>query len=210
MEAEDTAIEALIQEAGHGDRAACDQLLGLYRERLRRMVAVRMDRRLAARLDASDVVQEALAEAHRHLPEYVHARPLPFYPWLRRLAWERLVGMTRQHILAGKRSVVREKPWSMALPEDSALDLAGRLVASGTSPSGRLSRRELRERVQAALAALDESDCEVLILRYLEQLSTRDTAAILGLSEGGVKSRLMRALTRLRGLLVDPPPETRP
>ena len=57
-----------------------------YRDRLRRLVAVRLDPRLAARADASDVVQEALADAARKLDGYLRDRPIPFYPWLRQLA----------------------------------------------------------------------------------------------------------------------------
>jgi RNA polymerase sigma-70 factor (ECF subfamily) len=207
MVSEDAAIDALLEGVRQGDGRACEQLLGMYRERLKRMVAVRIDRRLSSRVDPSDVVQDALAEANLHLPEYAKTRPIPFYPWLRRLAWERMVAMTRRHIGSSKRSVVREEPGTLGLPDESALDLADRLAASGTSPSGRLTRQELRDRIQLALLSLESPDREVLILRYLEQLSTRETAAVLGLSEGGVKSRLMRALVRLRALLDEPAAE---
>ncbi len=212
MVPEDALIEALLEAAKEGDRQACDRLLGMHRERLKRMVAVRMDRRLAPRVDPSDVVQDALAEANLHLRDYARERPLPFYPWLRRLAWERMIAMTRHHIGASKRSVIREEPRALCLPDESASDLADLLVASGTNPSGRLNREELRDQVQSALFALAADDCEVLILRYLEQLSTKETAAVLGLTENGVKSRLMRALIRLRSKLNDgsSDPEKRP
>jgi RNA polymerase sigma-70 factor (ECF subfamily) len=209
MVPEDALIEALLEGAKEGDREACDQLLGMHRERLKRMVAVRMDRRLAPRVDPSDVVQDALAEANLHLRDFARERPIPFYPWLRRLAWERMVAMTRHHIGASKRSVVREEPRTLCLPDESASDLADLLVASGTSPSGRLGREELRDQVQSALFSLEADDCEVLILRYLEQLSTKETAAVLGLTENGVKSRLMRALLRLRRNLDGPAAEKR-
>lgn len=206
MSAEDAALESLLNRARDGDGAACASLLQMHRERLRRMVAVRMDRRLSTRIDPSDVVQEALAEANLHLRDYARDRPLPFYLWLRRLAWERMVAMIRHHIGSLKRSVQREEPKPMGFPDESAADLAGRLAASGTSPSGHLTRKELQERMGAALALLEENDREVLVLRYLEQLSTKETAAILGVTEGGVKSRLMRALIRLRALLDSPLP----
>jgi RNA polymerase sigma-70 factor (ECF subfamily) len=201
MGSENATTDALLECASQGDQAAGAQLLDLYRERLRRMVAVRMDRRLAARVDPSDVVQEALVEANRQLSDYLRQRPLPFYPWLRRLAWERLVASSRHHIHARKRSIGREEAGGLPLPDESAMDLAGRLVDSGTTPSGRLSRQELRDRVQCALAKLSSLDREVLVLRYLEQLSTQETAAVLTISDGGVKSRLMRALMRLREIL---------
>jgi RNA polymerase sigma-70 factor (ECF subfamily) len=190
----------LIERARAGDPAARHHLLDRHRGRLRRMVAVRLDRRLAARLDPSDIVQEALADAARRLSDYLRDRPLPFYPWLRRLVWDRLLELHRHHGRA-RRSVAREEPEGLDLPDESVAVLAERLAANGTSPSRNLLRRELRDRVRAALDALGPRDREVLALRYLEQLTTAETAAVLGLSEGAVKSRLMRAILRLRDQL---------
>jgi RNA polymerase sigma-70 factor (ECF subfamily) len=174
------------------------------------MVAVRMDRRLAARVDPSDVVQEALAEAGQHLDEYLRDRPMAFYPWLRHFAWERLVDLHRRHLHARRRSVAREEPRGLGLPDESAAALVDRLVASWTSPSRRLIRAELRERVQSALARLGPRDREVLVLRHLEGLATPEVAAVLGLSPGAVMTRHTRALVRLRALLEADPGESRP
>src|SRR5262245_4031838 len=162
------------------------------------MVAVRLDRRVAARVDPSDVVQEALTTAARGLDDYLRDRPLPFYPWLRRLAWLRLTDAHRRHLHAGRRTVAREEP--AGLSDESVRELAERLSAPGTGPSAALSRRERAARVRAALARLPERDREVLILRYLEDLTTAEAAAVLGVSEGAVKVRLLRALRRLRDL----------
>jgi RNA polymerase sigma-70 factor (ECF subfamily) len=194
--------EQLLACAVRGDQAALGQLLERHRPRLRHMIALRFDRRLQARLDPSDVLQETLAEAARRLADYARLRPLPFYPWLRQLAWERLVQLHRRHVRAGKRSVRREQT-GLPLSEESALALADRLVSRGSSPSARLRRSEERHRVQAILAQLAECDREVLVLRYLEHLSTQELAAILGLTPAGVKTRQLRALQRLRDLLGD-------
>src|SRR5262245_55398443 len=78
----DGDTELLLQRAGRGDPSARAQLLDRYRGRLRQVVACRLDRRLAARVDPSDVVQEALADADRKLGGFLRDRPLPFYPWL--------------------------------------------------------------------------------------------------------------------------------
>ena len=201
--AADTPSETdeLIRLAARGDGAARQQLIALHRERLRRMVAVRMDSRLSPRIDPSDIVQEALAEADRHLDAYFRDQPLPFYPWLRQFACQRLRHLHRHHIHAGRRSLAREEPWELPLPDRSALDLARRLLASGTSPSRCLIRDELRQRVQEALARLDPRDREVLVLRYLEGLTTDEIATVLGIRAGAVKMRHLRALERLRGLL---------
>jgi RNA polymerase sigma-70 factor (ECF subfamily) len=201
--------EELLRRAQAGDPAARQQLLTRHRPRLQRMVARRMDRRLAARFDPSDVVQEALADAAGRLSDYRQRRPLPFYPWLWRLAWERLVGLHRRHVRAGKRSVTREEAGVLELPEDSALELAARLAASA-SPSNHLLREELRQRVRQALSRLAPRDREVLVLRHLEQLSTRQVAAALGLTEPAVKARHIRALERLHRLLGAGPQEDRP
>jgi RNA polymerase sigma-70 factor (ECF subfamily) len=193
--------EELLRQAGDGDMAARQQLLARHRDRLRRMVAVRLDSRLAARVDPSDVVQEALIEADRKLADYLKERPVPFYPWLRRLAWEHLIKLHERHVRAAKRSVLREEPGILALPEDSAVLLAQRLAGDGTSPSHGLVRKELQDRVRTALARLAAADREVLVLRYLEQLATAEIAAVLGIGEGAVKMRHRRALDRLSRLL---------
>src|SRR5260370_42207215 len=131
------------------------------------MVGLRMDRRLAAGLDPSDVVQETLAEAVCQLSDYLRRRPLPFYPWLRQLAWERLVDLHRRHVRAQRRSVLREED-RPPLPDGSALELADRLLARGSSPSARFDRQERRDRGRAAPARLAGHDREVPVLRHLE------------------------------------------
>jgi len=193
--------EQLLDRASHGDGTARQQLLTRHRQRLRKMIALRLDRRLAARVDPSDVVQETLAEADKKLPAFLRERPLPFYPWLRQIAFDRLAKLHRRHLHASKRNARREEPGVLNLPDESALELAGRLMDRSSSPSRHLLREELCQRVQDALARLNERDREVLVLRYLEQLSTKELAKVLGITEGAVKVRHLRALERLRGLL---------
>jgi RNA polymerase sigma-70 factor (ECF subfamily) len=130
-------------------------------------------------------------------------RPVPFYPWLRRLAWEKLVKLHEQHLQAGKRSVLREETVDLRLPDDSVLNLARRLAARGSSPSQQLVHKEMCERVRSALARLPEGDREVLVLRYMEELATAEVAAVLGITEAAVKMRHRRALDRLSRLLED-------
>jgi RNA polymerase sigma-70 factor (ECF subfamily) len=193
--------DELLRLVSLGDSNARSQLFERHRDRLQRMVAVRLDHRLAARLDASDVVQEALAEASQKLTDYVRERPVAFYPWLRRLAWENLVRLSEHHLNAQRRTVTREQSLNSALPDQSAVQLAGRLAASSLSPDRRLIAAELKSRVMAALAELAHHDREILVLRYLEQLSNSEIADVLGLSEGAVRSRHTRALDRLTRLI---------
>lgn len=187
--------EELLRRTGAGDRDARGALLQRHRGRLRRMIALRLDPRLAARVDPSDVVQEVLAEADHRLDRYVHTRPLPFYPWLRQLAWDRLADQHRRHLRAGRRSVRREEGAAWNLSDTSVEELAQRMVAPGDNPSAGLHRQEQRDRVRAALEAMPEQDREVLVLRYLEELSARDVGAVLGVTEGAAKKRALRALT---------------
>ena len=196
--------EELIERTARGDAEARGQLLLRHRKKLLKMVAVRLDRGVAARLDPSDVVQEALAEAAQHLDEFLRNRPLPYYAWLRQFAWEQLVMLHRHHIRSKKRSVSREEAWSMPLPEDSVLRLA-RLVSTGASPSQALIRNEMRQRLRAALEELTPHDREILVMRNLERHSVAEIAEVLGLTEGAVKVRHLRALRRLRTILGESP-----
>jgi hypothetical protein len=109
-----------------------------------------------ARVDPSDVVQDALADACVKLHRYLEDRPLPFYPWLRQIAWERLVKLHRRHLWADRRSVAREEGPYLPLPDESALQLAERLAGPDTTPSGRAVREELRARVWLAAKARGE------------------------------------------------------
>ena len=161
------------------------------------MIAVRMDPRLSARMDPSDVVQEVLAEAARKLPAYVGHAPLPFYPWLRQIAWEHLVKLHRDHLRTQKRLALRERHFGLGVSDQSALALAEQLLASGTGPSGRAMREELRERVRRALGQLDPGDREILVMPHLEQLQISEIAALLAISEGAVKMRRLRAAEQL-------------
>src|SRR5262245_17630874 len=108
--------QELLERSARGEATARQELLIRHRDRLRRMVAVRLDRRLSARIDPSDVVQEALADAAGHLDDYLRDRPLPLYPWLRQFAWERLCKLHRHHLHTQRRSIIREGP-IMPLPD---------------------------------------------------------------------------------------------
>ena len=197
----DWDTEERLRRVAAGDAAARGELLEHYRQRLRRAIHLRLDRRVRTRVDPSDVVQEVMAEADQKLSDYVRQRPLPFYLWLRRLAGLRMAELQRRHVQAQRRSVGREEPQAVELPNESALLLAERLSARVVSPCAAMQAAELRKRLRQGLAQLSEADCEVLVLRFLEDLSTREMAAVLGLTESAVKKRQLRALQRLRDVL---------
>ena len=183
----------LLRRAADGDGQARAELLARCRGRLRRMVAMRLDKRLAARLDPSDVVQETMKDAHGRMSEYFADPQLSFYPWLRRIAWDRLADVYRTHVVAEKRSVLREHPWTPNLNDESVAELAHSLVTSSIGPSQRAVDVEMQLRAAAALRELKLSDREILVLRYLEQLGVEEIAAVLGISQTAVTSRHLRA-----------------
>lgn len=201
MAGPDPDTDLLLQAVSRGEPAARSRLLDRHRDRLRRMIAVRMDRRLAARVDPSDIVQDVLLEADHLLGSYLEQRPLPFFPWLRQIAGNKLMDLYRRHVSARRRSVRREERSLARLPDESAWELAARLFAADSGPLAQVLREERRRHVRAALDGLDERDREVLVLRHLEQLPTAEIAEVLGVSEGAVHTRHLRALQRLGTLL---------
>jgi RNA polymerase sigma-70 factor (ECF subfamily) len=203
MLGEEPETVELLRRIGDGDQQALGRLLTRHRVRLRRMVSVRMDARLSGRVDPSDVVQEALMAASRKIEAFLRDRPLPFYPWLRQLAWNRLTALHRRHLHTQKRCLSREDRSLLALSDGSAQQLVDRLVAGNSSPSGQSLRREIRDRVRRALARLAPRDREILVLRHLEELRTAEIAAIFGLTEEATRKRQVRALERLHKQLGD-------
>ena len=200
-QAESQDISELVKRAGAGDREATSELLEMHRARLRTMVNLRLDRRLYGRVDASDVVQEAVVEAARRLSDYAKSPPMDFYLWLRQLATQKLIDAHRRHLGAKKRSAGQDIAIHRGGPEASSLSLANQLLGKLTTPTRAAMRAELQQKVQEALAHLDPVDREVLVLRHFEQLTNEETAQVLGLSRSGASKRYITALSRLREYL---------
>jgi RNA polymerase sigma-70 factor (ECF subfamily) len=198
---ENPKTEQLIRRAATSDVDAMAELMAMHRDRLRKMVAVRLDQRVSPRLDPSDVVQETMLKAVAKMPEYLKDRPIEFYPWLRQLAWDQMVDSFRKHVVAQRRSVDREidmdRDLIPALPDQSTAMLAEILVAKQSSPSRRLQLNHIQDRVSEALRAINPAYREVLVMRYLEELSLGEIAQCLGASESAIKSRHVRALKQL-------------
>jgi RNA polymerase sigma-70 factor (ECF subfamily) len=204
---EDRADSAdLLARARGGDRRALDSLLNRHRERLRRMVEVRLDTRLRARLDASDVLQEAYVEVAGRLEEYLRDPTLPFFLWLRLVVGERLLKLHRHHLGTQMRDAGREVSlYRGALPAASSAALAAQLLGRHTSPTQALLRAERILRLQEALNTLEPIDREVLSLRHFEELTAAETARVLGIEESAAAKRYFRALKRLKEVLAAMP-----
>ena len=165
------------------------------------MVTVRMDPRVRGRIDPSDVIQETLALSSQRLSQYMTKRPIPLYPWLRLIAWEKLVQEHNRHLRAAKRSLTRERQQSMHVSDASVADLAKLILGNQSNPSAHALQEELRVRLRQALDALPETDREVLVLRYLEQMPCKEIASLINSTEAAINMRQMRSLERLRKVL---------
>jgi RNA polymerase sigma-70 factor, ECF subfamily len=195
---ESPETQELLVQAEAGEAKAIDRLMTRHRDYLHRFIEFRLDPRLAARVDASDVVQEAQLEAVRRLGDYLRQRPMPFRLWLRQIAYDRLVMMRRYHLRSARRTVDRE----VGLSERSSLLLVGQLLTSSTA-SKHLARRELAAEIRKAIAQVPDQDREVLIMRTFEGLSFNEVAWLLGIAPAAARKRHGRALLRLHKLLAD-------
>ena len=187
--------------SGDTSFSALPERFEMHRERLRRMIRVYWDVRLNSRVDPSDVVQEALADAAKRMTEHPKELSVSVYPWLRSLAFERLVAMRRTHVFALKRTVTAEVSDGLELPDGSVVMLADRISARNSTPSQKLMKQESRQRVRSALTKLPQRDRQILVLRFLEQLSIEETAEVIGISQAAVSTRVFRALQRLRNIM---------
>lgn len=191
MERSDEALEAELRA---GDDAVLGALFERYRERLQRMVHFRLDPRLVGRIDAEDVLQETFLEAGKRLQAF-RDDDKPFLVWIRLITQQTMIDLHRKHLGAKMRNAGRE------VKAPASGTLSGFFVAHVTSPSGAVMREELRQKIESALAAMDDIDREVLLLRHFEELSNRDAAAVLGIQENAASNRYVRALGRLKGYL---------
>ncbi len=191
----------LLDRLQTGDQAALGELFARHRDKLRRMVVVRMDQRLNGRVAASDVLQEAYIDALKRYPHFFDKPNQNFFGWLRLVVGQRLADLHREHVLAKRRDVRQEKPIDLPVHPGTSACLAAILVAGLTTPSGVADRNEQSLKLEAALDELDEVDREVLALRHFEELSNADTASVLGIQPAAASKRYVRALTRLKQIL---------
>jgi RNA polymerase sigma-70 factor, ECF subfamily len=189
-----------------GDEAALLELFARHRDRLKRMVKLRLDRRLQGRLDASDVLQEAYIDVARRAREYVESRSMPPFLWLRWITGQRLLSLHRKHLGSKARDVGMEVSLRHGtLPQATSVSLAAMLLGRLTSPTRALMRAELQLRIQDVLNAMDAIDREVLTLRHFEELNNTETAQVLGISRTAASNRYIRALKRLKDTLAEIP-----
>src|SRR6266849_1263608 len=202
MSSETSQSGELLQRAAAGDAQAVNELFARYRDRLRAMVRLRLNRRLEVRVDQSDVLQEAFLEISKGFADYVRQPTIPFFLWLRHITGQKLIAAHRQHLGAQLRDAGQEVSlYRGALPQASSVSLAAQLLGRLTSASQAAIRAETQIRVQEALNSMDPMDREVLTLRHFEMLTNDETAQVLGIQKSAASNRYVRALKRLKDIL---------
>jgi RNA polymerase sigma-70 factor (ECF subfamily) len=200
------STDRLLDDARGGGDGAVDKLLGEFREPLRRVIGLRLDPAVARRVDASDIVQDVLLEANQRLVEYLKKPDMPFHLWLRHLAQDRIIDTHRRHRLAQRRSVDREQPIARpAWADESSVSLVAQLIDTERTPTSEAIQQELTRKLTSAIDQLSDDDREVVLMRHHEGLSNQDVAKALDLTEAAASMRYLRALRRLKDVLVPSP-----
>src|SRR3954462_3081152 len=193
----------LFMSARQGSNSCLGQLLALYSNYLKLLVAAQLDGRLRARVSPSDIVQESFFEAHRDFRDFRGKSIGEFVVWLRRIVVNNILRVVEQHVLAEKRDVRREVSLEEIgrRLEQSTVRLEALLADQGESPSGHAVRREDEVLVANVLAQLPPDYREVIVLRHIEGLSFEEVAARMDRSAGAVRMLWLRALKKMREAL---------
>lgn len=191
----------LLRDAQQGNTTAINELMERHRAAVRQMIQLRLDRAVAARVDASDVVQDVMLEASQRLNDFIQNGSMPFHLWLRQLAKDRLIDMHRRHRGAQRRSVDREQRVSVTSADRSSINLDGVLADGELTPAAASIRRELEQRFLAGLQQLSDDDRDIILMRHQEHLTNSEVAEALGLSQPAAGMRYLRALRKLREVL---------
>jgi RNA polymerase sigma-70 factor (ECF subfamily) len=189
----------LLRQACEHDPQASADLFARHRERLRRMVRLRLDPLLRGRFSPSAVLEQIYHEVCRRLPEHPAGPPQPFFLWLRRIAAECLQQIHWQHLGPGGAS--RELClYRGATPEVSAASMAAHLLGDRAANRA-ATRARLLQQLQEALNGLAPADREVLALCHFEDLTEAEAAAVLGTDPAAASAHYLRALERLTAVL---------
>ena len=201
-------IKPLLNQAKGGDESAVNALMDQHRNSLRQLIRMRLDQKIQRRIDVSDVVQDVLVEANRRLQRYLSDPIMPFHLWLRQIAKDRIIDAHRRHRVSAKRSVDREQPLSPPRGYDqSSVHLASILGDDQLTPAAAAVQQELAQRVEEAIAQLEERDCEIIVMRHYEHLSNQEIGEVLNLTEPAASMRYLRAIRRLKKLMTEKLPD---
>ena len=187
--------EDLLERARSGDREAFGQLLTHYHNYVQLIARTLLGTTLRLRLDSSDLVQEALMEAHRDFPQFAGSSEQELLAWFRQILARNLADHARYQ-KAGLRDHRRHQSLESLL-EQSSLSVQEALAATASTASAVAARRERAVLLADALAGLPPDHREVVILRNLEGLRFNEVATRMGRSSGAVRMLWARAIERL-------------
>ena len=178
---------------------ACGLKLDRYRSYLHLLAQLQLNRRFQGKLDASDVVQETLLQAHQSLDQFRGRSEAELAAWLRQILARKLTHAVRD-LGRAKRNVARERSLETALGDSSAR-LEAWLQDDGSSPSQQAQRNEQVLCLAEALETLPNAQREALVLHYWQDWSLADIGRQLDRSPAAVAGLLHRGLKQLRTLL---------
>ncbi len=199
----DDADEDILKRLHSDSQQVLAEQFSQHRQRLWSTVNFRLDRRLIGRVDADDVLQEAYLDALQRINHYLKRPDVSLFVWLRSIVTQTLIDVHRRHLGAQMRDAGREVSLRGAYTQATSISLAAHLLGRFTSPSQAAVRGEQIEQLQQALDQMSEVDQEVVALRHFEELTNKEVAEVLGLTQKAASIRYVRALARLKDFLVD-------
>lgn len=192
----------LLARLRDGDRSTLGELFDLHRERLWRMVRFRLDRRIAGRVDADDVLQEAFLAAAERIEHFFQHPSGSMFLWLRWIVGQTMVDVHRRHVGAGMRDAGRDVSLDGGnFGQATSVCLAAELMGSITSPSQAAAGAEKFQQLEQAVGSLSELDQEIIALRHFEDLTNLEAANVLNIAPTAASNRYIRALARLKTVL---------
>ena len=195
--------EELLARLKQGDREALAALFSLCRERLSRVIRFRLDPRLQRRLDVEDILQEVYLNCSQRIANFLGDSTQSFFVWLRMVAGQTLIDLYRRHLGAQLRDAGREVPvQGFQYFQATSTSLAIQLAGNRTSPSQAAIRREMSGQLEQAIESMDPIDREILALRHFEELTNSEVAEVLGIQQKAASIRYVRALGRLKQILM--------
>jgi RNA polymerase sigma-70 factor (ECF subfamily) len=199
MSADRADVTALLAAARAGDEAAREHLFARCRDYLGLAARARVETWLRAKVDASDLVQQTLLEAHRGFERFQGGTEGEWLAWLRRILDHNAADFVRRYHATGKRQVGREVP--LGAPGGSTGFGRPEPAAADESPSAAAVRAEGELALAAAIARLAPDHREVIVLRNLQRLPFDEVARRMGRSRPAAQMLWMRAIQKLKDVL---------
>ena len=194
-------LVALLAEARSGSAEDRDRLFGLCKRYLEVIARSHVESWLRAKVDASDIVQQTMLEAHRDFDRFTGQTSGEWLAWLRKILTRNAADFVRRYRTAAKRNAAREVPLGGLRPADSQQIGPPEPAALDPSPSQQVMRRDEELRLALALNQLSPDHREVIMLRNLQRLPFDEVAQRMNRSRPAAQMLWGRAIQRLQSIL---------